>query len=130
LSNWARACDAAALVRTFRGPGGGFRLAKPATGISVLDIVVSVERAAIAGRTKRGGGPRATRRPHVQYLRDQLEGFQYFLLQHMSLADVASGSLNRNPFLKRLFKRLRRRSRVETSSPPSHPPVSPVAGEW
>jgi Rrf2 family iron-sulfur cluster assembly transcriptional regulator len=93
------------LISSSRGPGGGYRLSKPATGISVLDIVVSVERAAIASREKPGAG-RSAPTAHADYLRDQMEGFQYLLLQQMSLADVASTSLNRNPFLKRLFKRL------------------------
>jgi Rrf2 family transcriptional regulator, iron-sulfur cluster assembly transcription factor len=99
------------LIRSFRGPGGGYRLAKPAAGISVLDIVVSVERGAIASR-KKPVGPRSTRRTHAQYLRDQLEGFQYLLLQHMSLADVASGTLDRNPFLRRLFEGMQREARA------------------
>jgi Rrf2 family iron-sulfur cluster assembly transcriptional regulator len=98
------------LIRSFRGPGGGYRLAKPGTGISVLDIVMAVERGAIASRKKPGGGPRSARRAHASYLREQLEGFQYLLLLHMSLADVASASLDRNPFLKWLFETLHRKA--------------------
>jgi Rrf2 family transcriptional regulator, iron-sulfur cluster assembly transcription factor len=108
LEQLGRGLRSDGLVRGLRGPQGGYRLAKPATGISILDIVVSVERAASASRKKRGSGPRSVRRPHAPYLREQLEGFQYLLLRHMSLADVASASLNRNPFLKKLFKRLQR----------------------
>ena len=113
------------LIVSFRGPGGGYRLARPAAGISVLDIVVSVERAAIQSRKKPGGGTRSARRLHAQYLRAQLEGFQYLLLQHMSLGDVASGSLDRNTFLRKLFE-LRREARMPESVL-SHPPESPAA---
>jgi Rrf2 family transcriptional regulator, iron-sulfur cluster assembly transcription factor len=102
------------LISSFRGPGGGYRLSRPAAGISVLDIVLSVERGAMPSRK--------ARRPHAPYLREQLEGFQYLLLQHMSLADVAGASLDRNPFLRRLFETLDRRAGAAV---PGVDPVSP-----
>src|ERR1700733_59858 len=42
------------LVRSVRGPGGGYRLSRPATEIRVADIIVAVDEPMTATRCKAG----------------------------------------------------------------------------
>jgi Rrf2 family transcriptional regulator, iron-sulfur cluster assembly transcription factor len=94
---------AGGLLRSFRGPTGGYMLAKPVDTISLLDIVLPIK----SGPTKRGakeeGG--ACKFPQVQALWDRLENFQYFLLENITLADVLNSDLEFHPFLKRILDR-------------------------
>lgn len=46
----------AGLVRAARGPGGGYRLARPASGIAIADIVAAVDESIKATRCEIGGG--------------------------------------------------------------------------
>jgi Rrf2 family transcriptional regulator, iron-sulfur cluster assembly transcription factor len=94
------------LIRGFRGPGGGYRLAKPVYDISILDILLSEQGGNDARRNKARYGALSAENPHVEDLLGQLEMLQYLLLQHMSLADVVSGDLSHHPLLKGLFKLL------------------------
>jgi Rrf2 family iron-sulfur cluster assembly transcriptional regulator len=91
------------LIRSLRGPTGGYILAKPTDGISLLDIVLSIE----SSSAKKGGkrADRALRYPQVQALWDRLESFQYFLLQNVTLADVLNSDLEAHPFLNRILDR-------------------------
>lgn len=105
LEQLSRGLRGGGLVSSSRGPGGGYRLAKPARTISALEIILSVERTGVM-RRKAYHGPRSARKAQAPFLRDMLESFQYLLLQHISLADMASASLDDNPFLKTLFEML------------------------
>jgi len=94
------------LIKSFRGKRGGYVLAKPADRISVLDIVLSAEDRA-SGRYKETDDRLvSSRNPHSRDLQDQLEKFQYFLLQHISLADVVSGSLSNHAVVERVLNML------------------------
>jgi Rrf2 family transcriptional regulator, iron-sulfur cluster assembly transcription factor len=44
------------LVRSARGPGGGYRLARPASEIAIADIVAAVDEPIKATRCESGGG--------------------------------------------------------------------------
>jgi Rrf2 family transcriptional regulator, iron-sulfur cluster assembly transcription factor len=92
------------LIRSFRGPGGGYRLAKPVYDISILDILLSEQGGNDARPNKAGYGALSADNPHVEDLLGQLEILQYLLLKNMSLADVVNGDLSHHPLLKRLFK--------------------------
>lgn len=50
----------AGLVRSKRGPGGGYLLASPAHEISVADVVVAVQGVLLAGAQSEAGGGSAT----------------------------------------------------------------------
>lgn len=91
----------AGLISGFRGPSGGYQLAKPASTISVLDIVRST-REGIHGRSKKEDGivPSGARRG--QNLWDKLEVLQYLLLQRISLAEILDGSVEAHPVLERI----------------------------
>jgi Rrf2 family iron-sulfur cluster assembly transcriptional regulator len=91
------------LLRSFRGPTGGYMLAKPVDTISLLDIVLPIK----SGPTKRGTKEEgeACKFPQVQALWDRLENFQYFLLQNVTLADILNSDLKAHPFLNRILDR-------------------------
>lgn len=77
------------LVASARGPGGGYRLARPATEISIADIIVAVEEPIQATRCDEGGpgclaGQRCLTHDLWAELGDQIRLF----LGGVSLADV------------------------------------------
>jgi Rrf2 family iron-sulfur cluster assembly transcriptional regulator len=94
------------LIRTFRGSRGGYRLAKPACEISVLDVVLSAEDCAGARGNEADGGLVSSKNPQAQDLWDRLEKFQCLFLQHLSLADVINGDLSNHSLLKRMLNML------------------------
>jgi Rrf2 family iron-sulfur cluster assembly transcriptional regulator len=97
------------LIRGFRGPGGGYILAKPAADISILDIVRSTKEAmALKSKEDRDSMPFSVRRGRDLW--DQLEICHYLLLQHISLADVLNGTSETHPLLKRIRDVLRESS--------------------
>jgi Rrf2 family iron-sulfur cluster assembly transcriptional regulator len=91
------------MIKSFRGPTGGYMLAKPAIEISLLDIVLPV----MSIPEKRGGkrAADAFKSPQVKALWGRMENLQYFLMQNVTLADVLDGDLDVHPFLNRLFDR-------------------------
>ena len=52
----------AELVESVRGPGGGYRLARPAAEIRIFEVLQAVEEALEADRAGRVGGKRAAGR--------------------------------------------------------------------
>lgn len=90
----------AGLVVSHRGPGGGYRLARPAEQLAVVDIVLAVDEPLEAVRCnsalKKGkptgcmpGGERCLTHDLWQALGDQIHGF----LAGVSLDDVIQGRL-------------------------------------
>src|SRR5580658_9184756 len=85
------------LVRSVRGPGGGYRLAKPAEDLTVADVVTAVDEPLRATRCNgqgpgcmKGGARCLTHDLWVETGR-QLEAY----LAAGTLADVVSGDLRR-----------------------------------
>jgi len=83
------------LVESVRGPGGGYRLGRPASDLSVADVVTAVDEPLRATRC-RGEGPGcmsggARCRTHALWVETgrQLHGY----LAGISLADVLAGRL-------------------------------------
>jgi Rrf2 family transcriptional regulator, iron-sulfur cluster assembly transcription factor len=85
------------LVTSQRGPGGGYRLARPAAETSVADVVLAVDeplRAIRCGGGKAGcmqGGVRCVTHDLWEETGRQIHAY----LASVSLADVASGRLKR-----------------------------------
>ena len=87
------------LVTSHRGPGGGYRLAKPAAETTVADVVIAVDEPLRAIRC--GGGKTGCMKDGARCLTHDLweeTGRQIrAYLASVSLADVASGRLKRTP---------------------------------
>ncbi|ABD55283.1 Rrf2 family transcriptional regulator [Jannaschia sp. CCS1] len=97
----------AELVVSVRGPGGGYRLARPATEIRVVEIFEAVDETVSAlhmgaGATGGGSGSRA------QSLTNRLwEGFSahvYVFLHQTRLSDVVKNELSPCPAVPNLFE--------------------------
>src|SRR5258706_5393476 len=83
------------LVCSVRGPGGGYRLARPASELSVADVVIAVDEPLRATRCK-GEGPGclsggARCRTHDLWAETGRQIHAY--LSAVSLADVVAGRL-------------------------------------
>jgi Rrf2 family iron-sulfur cluster assembly transcriptional regulator len=87
------------LVTAHRGPGGGYRLARPAAETSVADVVLAVDEPLRAIRC--GGGKLGCMKDGARCLTHDLweETGRHIrdYLASVSLADVASGRLRRAP---------------------------------
>jgi Rrf2 family iron-sulfur cluster assembly transcriptional regulator len=82
----------AGLVASARGPGGGYRLARPAEAIAIADIVEAVDEPISATRCEEGGpGCLAGQRCLTHDLWAELGGQIRLFLQHVTLADVVQG---------------------------------------
>ena len=84
----------AGLVESARGPGGGYRLARPAAAISVSAIVLAVDEPMQATRCD-GDGPGclAGERCHTHDLWAELGDQIRLFLEGVSLADVIGGGV-------------------------------------
>ena len=82
----------AGLVASARGPGGGYRLARPPGRITISDIVLAVDEPIQATRCEEGGpGCLAGRRCLTHDLWAELGDQIRLFLQGMTLADVIGG---------------------------------------
>jgi len=86
------------LVTSARGPGGGYRLARPSDAITVAQVVSAVDEKLRATRCERGsagclgdGGTRCQTHDLWDALGQQIRGF----LQGVTLADVVNGRIGR-----------------------------------
>ena len=85
------------LVTSSRGPGGGYRLARPAAETSVADVVIAVDEPLKAVRCGGGhtgcmkGGARCLTHDLWEETGRQIQGY----LASVSLADVVGGKLRR-----------------------------------
>lgn len=78
------------LVKSYRGPGGGYVLEKPANDIVISDILIAAEDITPARRNK---VKKASCETSIG-LWNHIEGFLYVKLKDMTLADVLSGDLH------------------------------------
>ena len=79
----------ARLVRGVRGPGGGYRLARPADTITVADIIVAVDDNACA-TDARPDGTANSERCLTHDLWSELSAQIYDFLDEISLAELAA----------------------------------------
>jgi Rrf2 family iron-sulfur cluster assembly transcriptional regulator len=87
------------LVKSVRGPGGGYRLAAPASETSIADIVLAVDeplRATRCGEASAKGCMLGGERCMTHDLWDEMGRQLQSYLASVSLADVLSGRLRPN----------------------------------
>src|SRR3954464_10706117 len=84
----------AGLVASARGPGGGYRLARPAAAIAVAEIVEAVDEPLRATRCDAGSpGCLAGQKCLTHDLWEELGEQIRLFLAHVSLADVCAGNV-------------------------------------
>ena len=97
----------AGLVRSVRGPGGGYRLARSANDIRVADVLQAVEETVSALQTGAGASG-AVSGSQAQSMTNRLwEGLSahvYVFLHQTTLADVAGNALKPCPAVPNLFQ--------------------------
>ena len=96
----------AGLVDSVRGPGGGYRLARPASEIRVVDILGAVDET-VDAMHKGAGASGATSGSRAQSLNNRLwqslSAHVYVFLHQTRLSDVVGNSLAPCPAVPSLF---------------------------
>lgn len=96
----------AGLVASIRGPGGGYRLARPASDIRVIDVLAAVDESVDALKKGAGasGGASGSRAQSVtNRLWEGLSAHVYVYLHQTRLSDVTGNSLAPCPAVPSLF---------------------------
>jgi Rrf2 family iron-sulfur cluster assembly transcriptional regulator len=97
----------AKLVESMRGPNGGYRLARPAHDIRVVDILAAVDETVDAMQKGAGasGGVSGSRAQSVtNRLWEGLSAQVYVYLHQTRLSDVVSNTLSPCPAVPNLFE--------------------------
>ena len=96
----------AELVTSVRGPGGGYRLARPASEIRVIDILAAVDETLDAmhkGAGASGGLSGSRAQSLTNRLWEGLSAHVYVFLHQTRLSDVVSNELAPCPAVPTLF---------------------------
>jgi len=97
----------AELVESVRGPGGGYRLARPASEIRVVEIFAAVDETVSALHTGAGasGGVSGSRAQSMtNRLWESLSAHVYVFLHQTRLSDVVRNGLTPCPAVPNLFE--------------------------
>lgn len=93
------------LVKSYRGPGGGYILAKPAQDIRISEILDSAEDCVPAKRGKEQD-PENFGNPQTRVLWGQIGEILYLSMKHISLEDVVANKLGDHPAINKIFDTL------------------------
>lgn len=96
----------AGLVASVRGPGGGYRLARPASEIRVVDILAAVDETVNAmhkGAGASGGASGSRAQSLSNRLWQSLSAHVYVFLHQTRLSDVVDNTLAPCPAVPSLF---------------------------
>ncbi|QFS82797.1 HTH-type transcriptional regulator IscR [Roseivivax sp. THAF40] len=96
----------AKLVASVRGPGGGYRLSRPATEIRVVDILAAVDETVDAmhkGAGASGGASGSKAQSLTNRLWQGLSAHVYVFLHQTRLSDVVSNAMVPCPAVPSLF---------------------------
>ena len=97
----------AGLVQSVRGPGGGYRLARPASEIRVVDILGAVDETVDAmhkGAGVSGGASGSRAQSLTNRLWESLSAHVYVFLHQTRLSDVVQNDLAPCPAVPFLFR--------------------------
>ena len=100
----------AGLVESVRGPGGGYRLGRPAEDIRIADILESVDESVSAletGAGASGGVSGSQAQSMANRLWEGLSAQVYVYLHQTTLAEVARNGLKPCPAVPSLFRVVR-----------------------
>ena len=91
------------LVKSYKGPGGGYILAKSADQIKISDILHSAEDSVPAKRSA-GSKDKIGKNPKTGQLWDKISEILYLSTSQLSLEDVVNDNLNDHPALDKIYK--------------------------
>lgn len=97
----------AGLVESVRGPGGGYRLARPASEIRVVDVLAAVDETVSAmhkGAGASGGLSGSRAQSLANRLWEGLSAHVYVFLHQTRLSDVTANDLAPCPAVPALFE--------------------------
>lgn len=97
----------AGLVESVRGPGGGYRLARPASDIRVSDVLGAVDERVDAmhkGAGASGGASGSKAQSLTNRLWEGLSAHVYVFLHQTRLSDIAQNALAPCPAVPSLFE--------------------------
>ena len=96
----------AELVTSVRGPGGGYKLARPAAEIRVVDVLSAVDETVSAlqkGAGASGGASGSKAQSMTNRLWESLSAQVYVFLHQTRLSDIVSNTLAPCPAVPTLF---------------------------
>ena len=94
------------LVKSYRGPGGGYVLARPASDIRISEILDSAEDCVSARRNAKAGESENFGNRQTRVLWGHIGEILYLSMQHISLEDVVSDRIEEHPAMNKLFENL------------------------
>lgn len=92
------------LVKSYRGPGGGYVLSKSPDLIRISDIIFAAEDSTPA---KRISSDNSIYNKETEELWSQIGHFLFECLNKLSLRDALNGNLQNNPNILAIFEKLR-----------------------
>ena len=95
------------LVKSVRGPGGGYRLARPASDVRVVEILEAVDETVDAmhkGSGASGGASGSKAQSLTNRLWESLSAHVYVFLHQTRLSDVTGNDLDPCPAVPSLFE--------------------------
>ena len=94
------------LVKSYRGPGGGYILAKPSKDILVSEILTSAEDCVPAKRATNADKPDAYGNPQTHALWSYISDILYATMRHVTLDDVTHDNINEHPQMNKFLEML------------------------
>ncbi len=95
------------LVKSHRGPGGGYLLAQPAKNIFITDIMEAAEDNISARRQQPAGTESAIGNQETNELWSNIGQVLHVYLRRVSLEDIAAHNLDNHPAANKIFESLR-----------------------
>ncbi len=91
------------LVKSYRGPGGGYVLAMPASDIKISSILESAEDCIAAKRNTKDPDEDLAGNEYALHLWDNLWQAVFVLTDHITLQDVIDKEVDKSPVASKLF---------------------------
>ncbi|PJB69098.1 MAG: Rrf2 family transcriptional regulator [Alphaproteobacteria bacterium CG_4_9_14_3_um_filter_47_13] len=95
------------LVKSYRGPGGGYILAKTANEIFITEILDSAEDCVPAQRVAKDNGGDSFGNKQTRILWDHIGSILYISMKHISLDDIINNRIENHPVTDKIFKTLK-----------------------
>lgn len=97
----------AGLVKSYRGPGGGYILAKPVEDINITAILKAAEDCTPANKSRAKNNLSYFGNPQTRDLWHNIEEMLHDFMQYVSLGDVVSSRISQNSLQSILFEKMR-----------------------